>query len=107
MTRCRRRPSAEDLRGDPPWAATRDEAIGVIGAGRDRAGRLRIGGELMVSRDAVTRLEARLADAEDSDAAAIAGAVDASLGAADVALVGVRSLTSLRDVLVEASALRQ
>jgi len=95
--------SVDDPRGDPPWAATRHEAIGVVGAGRDRDGRMRIGGELMVSRDAVTKLEARLAEADCSDAAAIAGAVDASLGAADVALVGVRSLTSVRDVLVEAS----
>jgi hypothetical protein len=98
-------PSAEDLRGDPPWAATRVEAIGLVGAGRDRDGRMRVGGELMVSRDAVTSLEARLAEA-GGDAAAIALAVDGTLGAPDVALVGVRSLASLRDVLVEASALR-
>jgi hypothetical protein len=93
--------SAEDLRAERPWAATRDEAIGVVGAGRDRAGRMRIGGELMVSRDAVATLEARLAAGVDD--AAIASVVDASLGAADVALVGVRSLTSLRDVIIEAS----
>lgn len=99
--------SGDDLRGDPPWAATRDEAIGVVGAGRDRDGRMRIGGELMASRDAVTRLEARLAEVDDSDAVAIGSAVDASLGAADVALVGVRSLTSLRDVVLEASTRRQ
>jgi hypothetical protein len=97
---------AEDLRAELPWAATRDEAIGLVGAGRDRTGRMRIGGELMASRDAVARLEARLADPAASDAAAIADAIDASLGGADVALVGVRSLTSLRDVLIEASRKR-
>jgi hypothetical protein len=91
---------------EPAWAATREEAIGLVGAGRDREGRMRIGGELMVSRDAVTSLEARLAELEGADAAAIAHAVDRSLGAPDVALVGVRSLTSLRDAIVEASASR-
>ena len=39
-----------------PWAATREEAIGTIGAGRDDAGHLRVGGELMASRDAIARL---------------------------------------------------
>ena len=34
-------PSAvtEDPRSDPPWQATRDEAIGLVAAGRDRHGR--------------------------------------------------------------------
>jgi hypothetical protein len=96
-------PAAGDLRAEPAWAATRDEAIGVVGAGRDASGRMRVGGELMASRDAVTRLEERLAAAGSTDAAEIGALVDASLGAPDVALVGVRSLTSLRDVIVEAS----
>jgi hypothetical protein len=96
-----------DLRAEPSWAATRDEAIGVIGAGRDGSGRMRVGGELMASRDAVARLEERLAAAGSSDPAAIGALVDASLGAPDVALVGVRSLTSLRDAIVEASASRR
>lgn len=96
-------PAAGDLRTEPAWAATRDEAIGVVGAGPDASGRMRVGGELMASRDAVTRLEERLAAAGSSDAAEIGALVDASLGAPDVALVGVRSLTSLRDVIVEAS----
>jgi hypothetical protein len=96
-------PAAVDLRAEPAWAATRDEAIGVVGAGRDASGRMRVGGELMASRDAVSRLEERLAAAGSSDAAEIGALVDASLGAPDVALVGVRSLTSLRDVVVEAS----
>jgi hypothetical protein len=93
-----------DPRAEPAWASTRAEAIGLVGAGRDREGRMRIGGELMVSRDAVTSLEARLAEPDGLDASSIARAVDGSLGAPDVALVGVRSLTSVRDVLVEASA---
>ncbi len=88
-----------DLRAEPPWAATREEAIGIVAAGRDRDGMMRLGGELMVSRDAVKGLESRLAHHED-----IGAAVDATLGAQDVALVGVRSLTSVRDVLVEAGS---
>lgn len=96
-------PPDVDLRAEPAWAATRDEAIGIVGAGRDASGRMRVGGELMASRDAVSRLEERLAAAGRGDAAELGALVDASLGAPDVALVGVRSLTSLRDVVVEAS----
>lgn len=96
-----------DPRAEPAWASTRSEAIGLVGAGPDREGRMRVGGELMVSRDAVTSLEARLAGPDGIDAAAIARAVDETLGAPDVALVGVRSLTSVRDVLVEASGGRR
>lgn len=96
----------EDLRAEPSWSATRDEAIGVVGAGRDGTGRMRVGGELMVSRDAVTRLEERLEAACSTDPGEIGALVDA-LGAPDIALVGVRSLTSLRDVIVEASRVPQ
>ena len=90
---------------DAAWTATRDEAIGLVGAGRDASGRMRIGGELMASRDAIARLEERLAASPTPpDAAAIGRAVDESLQARGVALVGVRSLLSLRDALVEAFA---
>lgn len=100
-------PPGVDLRAEPAWAATRDEAIGIVGAGRDASGRMRVGGELMASRDAVSRLEERLAAAGRGDAAELGALVDASLGAPDVALVGVRSLSSLRDVIVEASTSSQ
>ena len=90
---------ADDPRGEPPWTATRDEAIGVVGAGRDQTGRMRLGGELMVSRDALAALEVELVTAEP---AAVGRAVDATLGAPGVALVGVRSLLSLRDVILAA-----
>lgn len=99
---------ASDPRLDPPWSATRDEAIGIVAAGRDRHGAMRIGGELMASRDAVARLEVRLAEIETAggggDADAIGGALDASLHARGVALLGVKSLVSLRDALLEAFA---
>ena len=99
--------SAGDPRAEPAWAATREEAIGVVAAGRDRDGVMRVGGELMVSRDAVKSLETRLAEAgAGTDAASIGALVDATLGAPDVALAGVRSLTSVRDAIVEAFAVR-
>ncbi|HZU82712.1 MAG TPA: hypothetical protein VE987_07340, partial [Polyangiaceae bacterium] len=90
---------AEDVRGDPPWAATRDEAIGIVGAGPDARGRLRVGGDLLVSRDALARLESRAAAA---GAAELGRVVDETLGAPGVALDGVRSLDSIRDVIARA-----
>lgn len=36
---------------DPPWEATAEDAIGLIGAGHDRHGVMRVGGELMASSD--------------------------------------------------------
>jgi hypothetical protein len=36
---------------DPPWEATAEAEIGLVGAGRDRNGVLRVGGELMGSSD--------------------------------------------------------
>jgi hypothetical protein len=96
----------DDPRSEPPWAATRDEAIGVVAAGRDRHGRVRIGGELMVSRDALVRLESEIAAASSEgaiDGARIDRAVDALAGQG-VAILGVRSLRSVRDVIDEALA---
>jgi hypothetical protein len=92
----------EDLRADPPWRATVEEAIGVIGAGPDAAGRFRVGGDLMASRDAVARLEAEAQALPPGSADEIGRVVDACLGAADVALDGVRSLASVRDVIERA-----
>ena len=94
---------ADDPRGDPPWASTCDEAIGVVAAGRDRDGRMRVGGELMVSRDALSRLEDAIALHAD-DAPQLDRAVD-ELAGPGVALLGVRDLRSLREVIAE--ALRQ
>ncbi len=90
---------AADLRADPPWTATREEAIGPIGAGRDANGRFRVGGDLLVSRDALARLEAAAPGAPD-----LARLVDETLAAPGVALEGVRSLATIRDVIQEALA---
>lgn len=83
--------------------ARRDEAIGILGAGRDRSGAVCIGGELMVSRDALATLERRLAA---TNADALGRVVGDALGSPGVALVGVRSLLSVRDVVAEALAKR-
>ena len=83
---------------DPPWTATRTEVIGTIGAGRDARGVLRVGGDLLVSRDALARLEGAVAVAGVD----VGRAVDETLAAPGVALDGVRSLASVRDCVVEA-----
>lgn len=80
---------------EPPWAATRDEGIGTIAAGRDHTGRMRVGGELMASRDAIASLEDALARGEDPSRA-----VDEVLGPA--VTFGVESLASIRDVILAA-----
>jgi hypothetical protein len=86
---------------EPPWAATADEAIGLIGAGPDATGVFRVGGDLLVSRDALARLEERAAAAPLE---ALGRVVDETLGAPGVALDGVRSLESVRDVIARARA---
>jgi len=98
---------AEELEPlEPPWASSREDAIGLVGAGRDHAGGMRIGGELMVSRDAVGRLESRLASLSAAEATKekIERALADTLQAPGVALVGVRSLDALRDALLDAFA---
>lgn len=89
---------------DPPWAAVVDEVIGELGAGPDAGGRFRVGGDLLVSRDALASLEASLASARDEDVSAV---VDAALGAPRIALDGVKSLSSVRDVILAARAVPQ
>jgi hypothetical protein len=84
---------------DPAWAATCDEAIGTLGAGPDAGGVFRIGGDLLVSRDALTRLETRVAGEPEDEIGRI---VDETLAVGGVALDGVRSLASVRDVIVRA-----
>jgi hypothetical protein len=83
---------------DPPWAGTREEVIGTVGAGRDAAGVFRVGGDLLVSRDALARLESG-AVGEGVDLGQL---VDQTLAAPGVALDGIRSLTSVRDCVAEA-----
>jgi hypothetical protein len=63
---------------DPPWEATAEDAIGLVGAGRDRRGVMRAGGEWMGSTD-----------------------VDHAAGESDPALFGTSSAT-LADVIARA-----
>lgn len=81
-----------------PWDAEVPEAIGAIGASC-AGGRLALGGALMGSADAVRELEGRVnalpfgASSDD-----IGADVNAVFTAPGVALFGVRSLQSIRDV---------
>lgn len=77
---------------DPPWLATVEEAIGELGATKTR-----FGGELMASRDAVARLEREMATTDD-----VGALVDATFTAPNVVVYGVRSLKSIRDVILRA-----
>jgi len=92
-------PSPGDALAEPPWAAVVDEAIGPIGAGPDAQGVFRVGGDLLVSRDALARLEQLAATAPEAELGRL---VDETLAAPGVALDGVRSLTSIRDVIAAA-----
>jgi hypothetical protein len=87
---------------DSPWSATVDEVIGLLGAGPDANGQFRIGGDLLVSRDALASLETSLKTASDDDIDAL---VDAALGAPGVAIDGVASLRSVSAVIREAREL--
>lgn len=68
-----------DVADDPPWEATAEDAIGLVGAGRDRGGVLRAGGEFMGSSD-----------------------VDHAAGEIDPALFGA-SPETLRDVIARSA----
>ena len=92
-------PVGEPIPIDPPWAATFEDAIGPLAAGLDAIGRFRFGGDLLASRDAVAALEAALPSVSDNG---VTAAVDAALGAPGTALDGVRSLSNVRDVILEA-----
>jgi hypothetical protein len=88
---------------DPAWAATIEEAIGILGAGPDARGVFRVGGDLLASRDAIAHLEASVGAAgPDVPDAAVGQLVDDALARPEVALDGVRSLASVRDVIVRA-----
>lgn len=90
-------PEASAVTEEPPWTATQEEAIGVIAAGRDAHGRLRLGGEFMASSDAVARLEEALASSSEDLERIIDNAF------AGATLFGAK-LESIRDVLVKASS---
>jgi hypothetical protein len=93
----------DDLMADPPWVLCVEEAIGLVCAGRDRHGVLRLGGDLLASRDAVAKLEIGVAALGPSpDRGAVGRAVNDALGAPGVVLEGVRDLGNVSDVVVRA-----
>jgi hypothetical protein len=93
-------PNAKVVVPEPPWTATQEEAIGLVAAGRDAYGRIRIGGEFMASSDAVAKLEAALAlPGIDVDRA-----IDEAFTTGGATIFGVRSLASIRAVIVTARA---
>jgi hypothetical protein len=89
------------LRAEPAWQVTEEEPIGIVAAGRDARGAMRLGGELIMSADALAELEERVA-VRPPDAAAVARAVAEVLGRPGVALFGVRSLDGVARVLERA-----
>jgi hypothetical protein len=91
-------PTAKVVVEEPPWAAKQEDAIGVVAAGPDAYGRPRIGGEFMASTDAVAKLEAALA----ARATDIDRAVDEAFTTGGATIFGVRSLASIRDVILAA-----
>lgn len=98
---------AEDRREESTgeWLAKTDEPMGTIAAGRDAAGKIRVGGELMVSQDAHTRLEERLNELPAAAASdEIGRIVDETFAGPGAVVFGVRSLASVRDVIVAARA---
>ncbi len=92
--------AAVPVTSQSPWKATANEAIGVVCAGVDGGGHLRVGGELMVSGDAVLQLETAVSVMSSDDV--IRQAVDDALAAPGVALFGVRSLESIAGVIARA-----
>jgi hypothetical protein len=88
---------------DPKWAAEIDEVIGIVAAGRDRHSRLRVGGQFMASRDAIARLEEKIATFDFQTLLSdIGAAVDAELARPEFALHGIKSLLSVRDAIAHA-----
>lgn len=89
---------------DPPWQAWCEDAIGRICAGRDGAGRLRLGGEFMASVDAVQAVEdgvLRLGSGLSADA--VGQLIDGAFARSNGTILGVTDLRKIRDVLLEAA----
>lgn len=85
------------------WSCVHEEAIGPLGIGIDEGGHLRLGGELMISFDALSRLESELdaLGAERRDRTKVERIVEAAWGASDVALFGVQSLDHVVSLVVD------
>jgi hypothetical protein len=91
------------LRAEPPWAACVDEAIGAVCAGVDSKGLVRLGGDFMASRDAVTRVESEVAGLGASPSARDVSAIVNEAFAPPAATLGVRDFGSVARVLLAAT----
>lgn len=86
---------------EPPWEVVASEAIGLIGGGPDGTGRWRLGGEFLASRDAVRRLEEGVQGLPpQASKESVEALVDQIFGDDRVALEGVRSLATFRDLIL-------
>lgn len=88
---------APRLGREPPWQATVEEPIGVLGARRDE-GALRLGGELMISHDVLAGLTTWLDSAHSE--ADIDEALATCLSGQEVALFGVRDLAAIKRLVL-------
>lgn len=93
-------PAAEAplLGDDPPWQATAEEPIGLVGARRDAAGALHLGGELMISHDVLAGLTTWLGSATSE--ADLDEALAACLTGNEVALFGLRDLSAIKRLVL-------
>lgn len=89
---------------EPPWQASREDAIGRVCAGRDATGRVRLGGEFMASVDAVQAVEDGVVSLGTALSPVTLGqAIDAAFVRSSGAIFGVTDLRTIRDVLLEAA----
>jgi hypothetical protein len=86
------------------WSATTEAPIGEIGVGIDAHGRVRIGGELMASVDAIARVEVRLAAIDRKNEVAVREVLVSELDRPEVALFGVSSAESFVPLVVSTGA---
>ena len=89
-------PRADDV----PWAASIDEAMGPLRAGRDAGGVLRLGGEIFASVDRLDALGPAVS--ADLDRDAVGALVDTAFTRDGGVIVGVGDLANVRDVLLAA-----
>ncbi len=83
---------------EPAWQATVEEPIGLLGARRDPDGKLRLGGELMISQDVLAGLTTWL-DTATSEAD-IDEALATCLSGTEVALFGLRDPSSIKRLVL-------
>jgi hypothetical protein len=107
-------PTSDELEGrmhrstpvtsDSEWLACEEEAVGLVGA-IERENQVQLAGQFMASRDRVDRLNALLAEQSAWTEVTLGELLD-QVFATPAMLFGVRSLKTLRDVILRAQASR-